>query len=293
MEQAKDLSFERYLHQIGHTPSTIKSYVFSNKVFLLDNPKPENFTYKDVVNYLSEKCQDYQNGNTKNFLLNGMKKYFDYLVEIGKRDDHPCKTLHLRNLRKKEIIHQDLFSSKELELLLEREERYEDLKQKNQVIISLLIYQGLNSAEITALDTSHIDLDKGIIFIKASKKISQRHLELNNRQYRLFDRYLNEGRKSLLRIETKPFVLGKLGNRITVDDIHYLISTYKSLFPDRNLTPSNIRQSVIANWLNEKKIPLEQVQLMSGQKWISTTVKYRQVNLDEQREMMNKWFPIC
>ena len=77
-----------------------------------------------------------------------------------------------------------------------------------------------------------------------------------------------------------------------MDDIHYLVSTFKGLFPDRNLTPSSIRQSVIANWLNEKKIPLEQVQLMSGQKWISTTVKYRQNNLEEQRELMNKWFPI-
>jgi integrase/recombinase XerD len=229
---------------------------------------------------------------TKTYLLNGMKKYFDFLIDIGLRDDHPCKNLQLRTLRKKEIIHQDLFSGKELELLLDREERYEDLKQKNQVLVSLLIYQGLNSSEIAALNTSHVDLDKGTVFIKASKKISQRHLELNNAQYRLFDRYLNEGRKSLHKTETNALILGKLGNRITVDDIHYLVSTFKGLFPDRNLTPAGIRQSVIANWLNEKKIPLEQAQLMAGQKWISSTLKYRQANLDEQREMMNKWFPL-
>ncbi|CAN5413204.1 hypothetical protein BH10BAC1_BH10BAC1_06090 [soil metagenome] len=288
----ESITFENYLYKMGHTVSTVKSYLFANKVFLLDNPRAENFTYKDVVNYLSEKAQDYDNGNTKVYLLNGMKKYFDYLVEIGSRDDHPCKSLQLRNLRKREVIHQDLFSSAELELLIEREERYVDLKLKNQVIVSLLIYQGLNSAEIAALNTSHIDLDRGTVFVKASKKISQRHLELNNRQYRLFERYLNEGRKNLLREETNALVLGKLGSRITVDDIHYLVSTFKSLFPDRNLTPANIRQSVIANWLNEKKIPLEQVQLMAGQKWISTTIKYRQVDQKEQRELMNKWFPL-
>lgn len=77
-----------------------------------------------------------------------------------------------------------------------------------------------------------------------------------------------------MRQETNAFILGKLGNRITVDDINYLVSTYKELFPDRNLNPGTIRQSVISNWLNEKKLPLEQVQLMSGQRWISTTVKY-------------------
>ncbi len=31
---------------------------------------------------------------------------------------------------------------------------------------------------------------------------------------------------------------------------------------------------------------------MSGQKWISTTVKYRQTSIEEQRELMNKWFPL-
>ena len=264
------------------------------KIITNDNPDLHTYKFKDVINYLNGKSKEYANGNTKVYILNGLKKYFDFLIDSGKRDDHPCMNLHLRNQRRREVIHQDLFTSKELELLLDREERYEDLKQRNRVVMSLLIYQGLNSAEISNLNLSHIDLDSGVIFVKASKKIGQRHIELVNKQYRLFDAYLNEGRKSLLR-ETNPtnaFVLGKLGTRISVDDIHYLVSTFKGLFPDRNLTPSSIRQSVIANWLNEKKIPLEQVQLMSGQKWISTTVKYRQNNLEEQRELMNKWFPI-
>ena len=289
-----EITFEKYLHQYGHTDSTIKSYLHAYKIITNDNPQLHSYKFKDVINYLSEKSKDYTNGNTKVYILIGLKKYFDYLIEIGKRDDHPCINLHLRNQRRREVIHQDLFTGKELELILEREERYEDLKQRNRVVMSLLIYQGLNSAEISNLNLSHIDLDSGVIFIKASKKIGQRHIELVNKQYRLFDTYINEGRKSLHRdtIPTNAFVLGKLGTRLSVDDIHYLVSTCKSLFPDRNLTPSSIRQSVIANWLNEKKIPLEQAQLMSGQKWISTTVKYRQNNIEEQRELMNKWFPI-
>lgn len=289
-----EITFEKYLHQYGHTDKTIKSYMHAYKMITNDNPQLSTYKFKDVINYLNEKSKDYNNGNTKAYIINGLKKYFDYLIEIGKRDDHPCINLNLRNQRRKEIIHQDLFTSKELELLLDREERYEDLKQRNRVVMSLLIYQGLNSAEISNLNLSHIDLDSGVVFIKASKKIGQRHIELVNKQYRLFDTYLNEGRKSLHRdtIPTNAFVIGKLGTRISVDDIHYLVSTFKSLFPDRNLTPSSIRQSVIANWLNEKKIPLEQAQLMSGQKWISTTVKYRQTNTEEQRELMNKWFPI-
>ncbi|MEO6882419.1 MAG: hypothetical protein ABI199_00190 [Bacteroidia bacterium] len=67
---------------------------------------------------------------------------------------------------------------------------------------------------------------------------------------------------------------------------------YKPLFPDRNLNTKTIRQSVIANWLNEKKIPLEQVQLLAGHRWTSSTERYKQNNLNEQRTLINKWFPL-
>jgi integrase/recombinase XerD len=288
----KPITFEHYLRQLKHTELTVKSYVFSNKIFMLDNPKPEDYKYKDIVAYLNQKVKDYSNNNTKLYLLNGIKKYYDYLIEIGRREDHPCRNFFIRNQRSRQVIHHDLFTSKELELLMEREERYADLKQRNQVIISLLIYQGLNSNEIRNINLSNIDFDNGTIFIKASRKIAQRHIELHNKQFRLFDRYIQEGRKALLRDETNAFVLGKLGTRISTDDIHYLISTAKSFFPDRNLTPSSIRQSVISNWLNEKKLPLEQVQIIAGQKWISTTAKYRQTNIEEQRKLINKFHPL-
>ncbi|HVA99149.1 MAG TPA: hypothetical protein VNG53_09660 [Bacteroidia bacterium] len=48
--------------------------------------------------------------------------------------------------------------------------------------------------------------------------------------------------------------------------LNYFVGTYKPLFPGRNLNPQTIRQNVIANWMNEKKLPLEQVQIMAGHK---------------------------
>ena len=188
----------------------------------------------------------------------------------------------------------DLFSSEELELLMNRKERYPALKLKNQVIISLLIYQGLMPGEIVELKTTNVDLDAGTIFLKGNTKLSRRHLELIPKQYRLFDRYLNESRAQLKQkgLKTDALVLGKLGTPITVDDVNYIVETAKSLFADRNLNPKTIRASVIANWLNEKKIPLEQAQLLAGHKWISTTVGYRHTSVDKQREMINKFHPL-
>ncbi len=103
---------------------------------------------------------------------------------------------------------------------------------------------------------------------------------------------INETRKKLISTKTDKLLVGKLGRPLTVDDVNYMVSTYKPLFPDRNLNALTIRMSVISNWLNEKHFPLEQVQLMAGHRWISTTARYRYTPIEEQREMINRFHPL-
>lgn len=290
-----ELTFEQYLEKQGHTKQTIKSYVYEAGFFVQSNPKANTYVYKDILDYFATDGAQYKNTNYRSTILASIKRYYDYLVEIGVRNDHPCRRLFFkRGKRSKQVILNDLFTSEEMEQLMDREERYADLKLKNQVVISLLIYQALAPGEIAELKVSNIDLDAGTVFLKGNTKTSRRRLDLIPKQYRLFDRYLNEVRPKLKQkgLKTDAFVLGKLGTPITVDDINYLVETFKPLFTDRNLNAKTIRQSVIAGWLNQKNIPLEQAQLLAGHKWISTTAMYRQAPTDKQREMINKFHPL-
>jgi site-specific recombinase XerD len=291
----KQQAFAQYLLQQGHTPETTKSYVFQIGIFIANNPNAETLQYKDIVDYFGTPFLQNVSRAYRTAILSSIKRYYDFLVETGVRNDHPCKRFFVIGEKRKEhIIASDYFTSGELELLLSREERYRDLKQKHQVIISLLLFQALTSKEIVNLKISHVDLDKGRIYTRGGNKLSARHLEIHPRQYRILENYIHEGRKKL-EIPNEKYdnlILGKLGKPCTVEGINYIIETFKYLFPDRNLNPSTIRQSVIANWLNEKNLPLEQVQLLAGHKWISSTVVYRQAPEDKQREIINKFHPL-
>ncbi len=224
-------------------------------------------------------------------ILSALKKYYDYLVMCGYRTDHPCKRLNIKIKSNQAIQVQDLFNSMELQLLLERENRYKHLDIRNNVLLSLLIYQGLASDEITRLNVKDIDLDNGTIYIKGSKNLNRRTLELVPKQMILFSNYINETRSALLQCKTEKFIITKLGKPITVDSIHAMIQPLRGLFPDRKLNPQTIRMSVIYNWLNRKKIPLERAQELAGHKWPGTTEKYVKVNTLEQRELINRYFP--
>lgn len=289
------ITFERYLQQHNFTDMTIKGYVRDVELFLKSEPDADSYRYRDILNYINEKALQYPYSDSKLRILAAIKKYYDYLIEIGKRDSHPCRNLFLKSTainKHSPVLLHELFTSQELEMMLEREERYPDLKLRNQVVISLLIYQGLTAGELERLKLSYIDLDKGTVFVKESRKNTRRTLELVPRQFRILNAYMETARNELVRAEIDALLIGKLGTAITKDDVHYLVSTFKGLFPDRNLNPKTIRQSVIANWLNEKKLPLEQVQLMAGHKWISSTMRYRSNDAEGQREIINRFHPL-
>lgn len=285
------LTIENFLLQ-SYSEQTVKSYLFAINHFLAMNPKAKRYKYRNIVEYMEQVSQQQSNAQYRVGILSAIKKYYDYLVMSGYREDHPCKKLNIKVNSNQDLQVQDLFSSEELQLLLARENRYENLDTRNNVLINLLIYQGLTSDEIIRLNVRDIDLDAGTIYVKASSNVNRRKLQLLAKQILLFSKYINEVRPSMLRGATDKLIIGKLGKPITVDSVHAMIQPLKALFPDKNLNPKTIRMSVICNWLNERKLPLEHVQELAGHKWPGTTEKYFKVDNLQQRELINRFFPL-
>lgn len=94
------------------------------------------------------------------------KRYYDYLVEVGERDDHPCKNLSTTTNYIRLIQLQDLYSLSELEEFLRREHGSPIYKQTNLVLISLLINHGLTPDELINLQVSDIGVDYDTVYIR-------------------------------------------------------------------------------------------------------------------------------
>ena len=274
-----------------YTYKTAETYLYYINVFLMKCPKASRMNYYDIVNYLHE----YKTRNSKGVVLGtklaSIKCYYNYLQSTGQRDDHPCRKLLIKQ-RREAIQLQDFFSSAELETLMNRENRYKNLELHNKVILSFLIYQALTSAEIVRIELDDIDLDQGTVYIKGSKKLATRTLELRNVQIRLIQNYIKTSRNNLLKIVSNRLMINIRGTPDTVESIHSMVQTLQGLFHERQLSPLKIRQSVICNMLNHQKLPLESVQLYAGHKWPSSTEKYRRKDLSEQRDLINKLHPL-
>ena len=273
--------------------SSVKTYLYEIEKFKKHYRNPEKLSYQNLMEYVELLRKNYNPQSVKRTIY-AIKKYYEYLVNIGKVKINIATNIKIKDGKENPIQLQELLTEKELQKLLEpREERYSMLAKRNQIVISLLVNQALLVGDIERLKIEDLDLKDAKISIQKTGITNSRILELKAEQILLFYQYLNEDRTLLAnnrQPSTNNFLLGKLGTKITSDDINYLISTYRKNFA-KKLTSITIRQSVIKLKLDQGE-NLRKVQYFSGHKHADTTEKYRETGIDALQTAINQFHPI-
>jgi integrase/recombinase XerD len=272
--------------------SSVKSYLYDIEKYKKNNKNADKYDYQKVMQYIEILRNENSVNNVKRVIAS-IKKYYDYLIEIGKRKDNPARAIKIRDGKENPIQLQDLFTEKELQILLvPRIERYPFLIKRNKIIMSLLVHQALRIGEIENIKLTDIDLEKATIQIHKTGITNARNLPLKAEQILLLYEFINQDRNKLKtrRNDENALLLGKLGTPITKEDVDYLITTYQKS-SNKKLTSTTIRQSVIANLLI-KNNDLRIVQHFAGHKSPDTTEKYRQTGLNALKIAIEKLHPI-
>ena len=272
--------------------SSVESYIYDINKYKKNNKNADKYDYGKVMHYIEILRNEHSISNVKRVIAS-IKKYYDYLIEIGKRKDNPARAIRIRDAKENPIQLQDLFTEKELQILLvPRIERYPFLEKRNKIIMSLLVHQALRIGEIENIKLTDIDLEKANIQIHKTGITNARNLPLKAEQILLLYEFINQDRNKLktFRNDKNALLLSKLGTPIRKEDVDYLISTYQKQSKKR-LTSTTIRQSVIVNLLI-KNNDLRIVQHFAGHKSPDTTEKYRQTGLNALKTAIDKLHPI-
>ena len=288
-------SVPRYARQIEQ----FKSYI---------GDQSEQTTYTEIIEYLGIlRDRKLHPKSLKNHLFS-IKIYFRYLVAIGKRQDHPCEKLHLKDQINRSILVESLYSKEALEDLYKNyespkdqrvwAEKSESSKKRDKVILSLLIYQALTTSEIIELKVSDIDLEEGTIKIGANENPGRRGnrartLALKSKQILLFDNYIKKHRKQLWRRQKSRkrqdyFILNENGLKLWGSYLNRMLS--KGREKHEIFTPLKIRQSVIANLLKEKN-DIRIVQEFAGHRRTGSTEAYKRTGLEELKSSIERLHP--
>ena len=283
---------EQYLKS-HYSPDTARTYKREVEIYVSNYPAAETANYKDLTNYIGLLRNRYSKASTISRIVSSLKVYYDYLCSEGIRNDNPTKAIKLRDKQSRDIQLQDLFTTEELEILLNRKERYTNLDYRNKVLSSLLIYQALHPREMESLLIENINLDSGSIYIKSTYKTNSRTLQLKPNQILLFHQYINEIRPKLLQqTQSNVLLIGIRSGIMTGEDItKHIKRSFKGLYPNRKVNAQTIRQSVITNLLKQGH-DLSLVQNFAGHKYPSTTEKYKQSEIETLKAAVNKYHPL-
>ncbi|MBK9327716.1 MAG: tyrosine-type recombinase/integrase [Sphingobacteriales bacterium] len=255
--------------------------------------KAETASYTDVLQYIGylRKLQLHPKSLRNN--LFAIKIYYRYLVAIGKRKDHPCQKLYLQDQINRSIQVESLYSAVVLEELLQSYKAKNQVMQKrDEVIISLLIYQALTVLEVTQIEISQIDLEKGTIQVTGNVKNKGRTLHLKPNQIMLFYKYINGTRAEIInktQTQSELFILSEAGKNLFPGIINRMINQDRK--PHEKLLPIKIRQSVIAHYLKANN-DIRLVQVFAGHRRAGSTEEYKQSGLEELKANINKLHPL-
>jgi integrase/recombinase XerD len=288
--------YKNYLESKAYSNKSIPTYLRSAERFNAwcksFGTSSKTIDYKTFLKYIEHiKNAQIQAATVKNYVTN-LKVYFNYLVSTSTRIDNPIINLHIKGVKKS--IVRNLLESEELEDLYysyDVEIINTLARKRNKIILGLLVYQGITTSELQRLKVEDVQLYKGKIDVLGTKKTGSRELELKPWQLMELMQYINEIRPELLEQSKKEsdllfFNKGK-SNRLS--NIIYALTKELKTINNSFINMQQIRNSVIVNWLSSNN--LRKTQYMAGHKYISSTEKYQQDDLESLHETVNMFHP--
>lgn len=259
--------------------------------------KLEKLNTTEVLKIIEIQKQNYTN-QVLNSHLYSLEQYYFYLIQTGKRKNHPIKNFRIKTPKPKLIT--SFLTEKELLQIYENFPKtghyagqFDYYAQRNKVMLGLMVFQGLESGTLKALEINHINLEKGIIQVPSTTahKLNPRKLVLESIQIIPLQEYLNHTRNQIIKLNKAPENTTKLfpqsaknkGSAIT-------INIKKRIQKDFKISSlKQIRDSRIALWL--KQYNIREVQYKSGYKSFASLEKYNQTPLESLQEALAKYHP--
>lgn len=309
------VSFKNHLESQGKSKSTVSHYNHYTLDFLSwldkDNTEAENATAKEVLAYLSHLQKKGQENKTRNIRLNVIKQFFNWQIDRGHRTDNPVQHLKIRGIQKQKLY--PILDKQQLESLYlnytvpteadERSKRnwfksYRLSRARNKTIVSLMIHQGLTTAEVSKLQLNDLKLKEGTVFIAGGRKGNERTLELKSNQIIELMEYQYTTRAELLKYckgETQnlfissPSVGLNYSKRSDCKEIWKRLSQEIREQSKDFINFKQVRTSVITHWL--KQYNLREVQYRAGHRFVSSTEAYMVNQMEDLRADIDQFYP--
>ena len=224
---------------------------------------------------------------TINNRLNSLRKYFDCMIKLGHISKNPAANIYIKGAIEKVV--ENPLSETTLNEVYQKfivlmdsstKSRYVGsvahklTKERYKLMLSLFIYQGLDTGEVDRLKIVDVDLNNQTIYVGGNRRRNSRILKLESLQVIPFYQYLQSlpaGQEKLFDINAQQMS-------------YYVLAFVKGIEPQvKNI--EHIRQSRMIIWISTLK--LREAQYKIGHRYVSSTERYFVQNTSELVDEIN------
>ncbi len=288
-------ALEHYLKERHYRNGTIRDKKTYIRRFLdwLESEalEVEQCSYSDLLNFIRElKKQQRSTENTNKHLI-AVRQLYESQMSLEHLNYNPAANLYIKGHIQR--LPHDLLNQKQLIKIYNSLQPKTPVQYRDKMIFGMYINQGLIRKEIDRLTVEDPDLEKGILRIRKNIKLNERILPLASYQVMSLHKYLQEIRPQLLKQskgEKGKRLFFTLANNESMNDcLKFFLRALKKQHPELK-SFHQIRSSVISKWIKEK--PIREVQYMAGHNSITSTERYRQIDLQDLQESLNRFHPM-
>ncbi|PQL93803.1 tyrosine-type recombinase/integrase [Apibacter adventoris] len=231
---------------------------------------------------------------TLNNQLKSLEQYYTYVVETQQRKDHPLR--HFRIKPETKPLIQGLLTEQELTELYENYSvqghlggQFNHYRQRNKVLLGLMIYQGLDSSTLDKLEIQDIDVEKAIVQVPriSDYKLQERILPLASNQIMELHKYLTQTREELLKLVKTEQETKRLFPKSSKTRFSSITQSIRKQIEIENI--HQLRYSRILLWM--KQYNLREVQYKAGYKSILSLEKFNLKDLEKLKQSIEKYHP--
>ncbi len=293
-------TFKNYLLSKGFSTKTTATYQKNLLAFIVwtdaQQIEVEQATYRELLGYIQHLRNKNVSSRAIQSYINSLNHYYKWVVKRNLRNDNPTTNIDIKGIKRRNLYH--ILSKQELEKL------YYDYKElssqspsekRNEIIVSLLVYQGLTTTELKKLTLQDVKLREGNIYIAATRRSNERTLKLESHQILDIMEYTLQTRQTILSETQKPaspsgretdLFLVSTGNSLQLGNV--LQKLMQQLRKQSRKIES--LKEIRTYWL--KNYNLRETQYMAGHRYVSSTEAYLINDLEDLQTDIDKYHPI-
>ena len=278
--------FEVYLQKRHYARTTMIAYTSYVHYFLdwtqQQGILPTQVRYADLLLFLQYCQKQGKSRNQQRQHTTALRHLFRMLRRQNQMNYNPAEGLFI--IRRAKRLPHDLLPMDELRAL------YESYSGPvlRKLLLSLVVFQAIRREELGQLRIEHLHLKEGRVVVPSTPSSNRRVLKLSTEQIIPFHEWtarIHGGGKS----PHDRLFLSPQGSPSLNNVIQQLLYQLRQINPEvRHL--QQIRQSVIAHWLKSQDV--RQVQYLAGHKWVSSTERYQQTDLEDLQNKLDKYHPL-